>query len=284
LTKKSLLRLDKPVLLPHELFTAGAAERALDALKATNAPCCVWKPSDRYRTLQRRESSLATELAASATTDSERGPRNIFEIQGLSVKVSDEAATLLDGLDIFDEGALLSMGSTFTPFHVEDYCLQNVATLQRVHKNANDACKVWFITTDPIKGQDLRRAHYREVCMEVIEGADYVVVQQEGQTIYVPPLAYHAVLTLCSENVAVEERFTLLCGTFFADVRRDSLWRESISTWMRGHQTGVQHGSNKSVLKKYAKYVKSPAIRRRVSKRERRSEKASKAIAKRWKE
>jgi hypothetical protein len=50
-------------------------------------------------------------------------------------------------------------------------------------------------------GQDLQRAHYREVCMEVIEGADYVIVQEEGQTIYVPPLAYHAVLTVYSENV-----------------------------------------------------------------------------------
>jgi hypothetical protein len=79
--------------------------------------------------------------------------------------------------------------------------------------------------------------------MEVIEGADYVIVQEEGQTIYVPPLAYHAVLTVYSENaVAVEEHFTLLCGTFFADVRRGSVWRESISAWMRGHQTGVQHG------------------------------------------
>jgi hypothetical protein len=283
LTKKSLLRLDKPVLLSQqELFTVAAAECTLDAMKASSAPCCVWKPSARYSTLQRCESTLAAELA---NTNDNKGPRSIFEIQGLSVKVSDEAVALLDGLDIFDEGALLSMGSTFTPFHVEDYCLQNMATLQRVHKNASDACKVWFITTDPIKGQDLRRAHYREVCMEVIEGADYVIVQQEGQTIYVPPLAYHAVLTVYSENVvAVEERFTLLCGTFFADVRRGSLWRESISTWMRGHQTGVQHGDKKSVLKKYAKYVKSPAVRRGRSKRQRGKERASKAIAKRWKE
>jgi hypothetical protein len=120
--------------------------------------------------------------------------------------------------------------------------------------------------------------------MEVIERADYVIVQQEGQSVYVPPLAYHAVLKVYSENVvAVEEHFTLLCGTFFADVRRGSVWRDSISTWMRGHHTGVQHGNVKSVLKKYAKYVKSPAIRRGSSKRQRRSEKAPKAIAKRWK-
>jgi hypothetical protein len=114
------------------------------------------------------------------------------------------------------------------------------------------------------------------VCMEVIEGADYVVVQEEGQTVYVPPLAHHAVFTLYSEKVSPEERFTLLCGTFFADVRRCSLWRESISLWMRSHQTGFQHGNKKSVLKKYAKYVKSPAVRRGPSKRQRRSEKASK--------
>jgi hypothetical protein len=240
----------------------------------------VWKPSDRYRTLQRCESTVATELVAFAFTNNERGTRSVFEIQGLDVKVSDEAVTLLDGFDIFDEGACLSMGSTFTPFHVEDYCLQNVATLQRVHKNASDACKVWFITTDPIKGQDLCRAHYREVCMEVVEGANYVIVHEEGQTIYVP----HAVLTVYSENVvASEEHFTLLCGTFFADVRLGSVWRELIPTWMRGHQTGVQHGDKRSVLKKYAKYVKSPAIGRGVSKRQRMRGKASKAIRKRWK-
>jgi hypothetical protein len=80
-----------------------------------------------------------------------------------------------------------------------------------------------------------------------------------------------------------EERFTLLCGTFFADVRRDSLWRESISLWMRNHQTGFQHGNKKSVLKKYAKYVKSPAIRRRRLKRLRGKDRASKAVRKRWK-
>jgi hypothetical protein len=52
---------------------------------------------------------------------------------------------------------------------------------------------------------------------------------------------------------------------------------------MRGHQTGVQHGDKRSVLKKYAKYVKSPAIGRGVSKRQRMRGKASKAIRKRWK-
>jgi hypothetical protein len=210
-------------------------------------------------------------------------PRSTFEVQGLNVKASDDAAAFLDGLDIFDEGALLSIGSTFKACHVEDYCLQNVATLQRVHEKASDACKVWFITTDPVKGQNLRRAHYRNVCMEVIDGADYVVVQEEGQTVYVPPLAYQAVLTLYSETVTSEERFTLLCGTFFADVKRDSLWRESISSWMRGHQTGFRHESSKGLLKKYAKYVRSPAVKRRPSKRQRRKEKGSNAIRKRWK-
>jgi hypothetical protein len=42
-------------------------------------------------------------------------------------------------------------------------------------------------------------------------------------------------------------------------------------------------GNVKSVLKKYAKYVKSPAIGRGVSKRQRRREKASQTIRKRWK-
>jgi hypothetical protein len=199
------------------------------------------------------------------------------------VKQSEAAVALLDGLDIFDEGALVSIGSTFTAYHVEDYCLQNVATLQRVHEKGSDACKVWFITTDPVKGQNLRRAHYRNVCMEVIDGADYVIVQEEGQTVYVPPLAYHAVLTLYSETVPSEERFTLLCGTFFADVRRCSLWRESISLWMRSHQTGFEHGNKKSVLKKYVKYVKSPAVTRKPSKRVRGKNRASNAVRKRWK-
>jgi hypothetical protein len=283
LTRKRLLRLNEPVLLPQELFTA--AERTLDTLKATDAPCCVWKPrSDRYGTLHRCESKLSTELATGTANKNRRADsRSIFEIQGLNVKVSGMAAALLEGLDIFDEGALLSMGSTFTEYHVEDYCLQNVVTLQRVHKEASDVCKVWFITTDPVKGQNLRRAHYRNVCMDVIDGADYVVVQEEGQTVYVPPLAYHAVLTLYSENIPPEERFTLLCGTFFADVRLGSVWRESISLWMRSHQTGFQHGNKKSVLKKYAKYVKSPAVRRGRSKRQRGKERASKAVRKRWK-
>jgi hypothetical protein len=48
-------------------------------------------------------------------------------------------------------------------------------------------------------------------------------------------------------------------------------------------QKGFQHGKKRSVLKKYAKYVKSPAIRRKPSKRRRGKERASKAVVKRWK-
>ncbi len=276
LTKSSLLRLGKPVLLEQEIFAA--TERTLDSLKATNARCSVWEASERYNVLQRRRSRLSKELC---DTSSSSAPRGIFEIQNLTIDVSDEA--LLDGFDIFDEGALLSLGSTFTPYHVEDYCLQNLATLQRVHKHASDACKIWFITTDPIKGQNLRRAQYHNLCLEMIEGADYVIVQQEGQTIYVPPLAYHAVLTVYSENVKCEGRYTLLCGTFFADVREGSLWRDCISLWMRNHQTGHRHGSTKSLLRKYVKYVEDPVRAKRLSKRQKRKERASFAVRKRWK-
>ncbi len=95
------------------------------------------------------------------------------------------------------------------------------------------------------------------------------------------PLAYHAVSTIYSDQVRPEERYTLLCGTFFADVRLGSLWRELISVWMRGHQTGYRHESKKRLLKKYVKFFISPGITRRSSKRQRRKDKASEAIRKR---
>jgi hypothetical protein len=84
-------------LLPLELFTA--AERTHGVLKATDAPCCGWKPSDRYSTLQQYKSTVAAEVSAAAVDGGV--PCSVFEIQGLDVKTSNEAVTLLDGLDIF---------------------------------------------------------------------------------------------------------------------------------------------------------------------------------------
>ena len=277
-TKEDLLRLNKPGIFPHEMFTA--AERTLQALRNSDAPCSVWEASDRYGVLTRCPSSLAKELGEKKLSLSR--PRGVFDIQNLNVTMAHVAEELLDGFDIFDEGALLSLGSTFTSFHVEDYCLQTMSTLQRVHSRAADACKIWFVTTDPVKGQNMRRAQYHCLCLSVIECADYILVQQEGQTIYIPPLAYHAVQTVYSETVVTEERFSLLCGTLFADLRKESLWRGNVSLWMRNHQTGHRHGSTKCLLKKYVKYVEDPVISKRPSKKQKRKEKAASASATRW--
>lgn len=167
LTKGAVFDLAKPVLLSHQVFTA--AEPTLPVLKATDAACCVWKPCERSGVLQRCPSRLSEELRLERCR-----PRAVFEIQDLDVDVSSDGAALLNGFDIFDEGAVLSLGA---PYHVEDYCLQNITTLQQSHKNASDACKVWFIVTDPVKGQHLRRAQHHSVCAALVESADYVLVQ-----------------------------------------------------------------------------------------------------------
>jgi hypothetical protein len=238
--------------------------------------CSVWKPNERSGALQSSSSRLSDELRLDRCR-----PRAIFEIQDIDVHVSDDGAALLNGFDIFDEGAVLSLGATFTPYHVEDYCLQNIATLQRSHKNASDACKIWFIVTDA-KGQNLRRMQYRSVCVAMVESADYVLVQQEGQTIYVPPLAYHAVLTAYAASVPRDEQYALLCGTFFADLRKASLWRKSISQWARTHQTGYRHGSDDCLHEKYLKYVQDSSRSKRPSKKQKRRSKASNASKARW--
>jgi hypothetical protein len=178
---------------------------------------------------------------------------------------------------------MLTLGSTFTQFHVEDYALQNICTLQRIHKKGSDAFKIWFITTDPTKGQALRRAQYHTMCLDVIQGAEFVLVQQKGQTIYVPPLAYHAVLTVYSTSVSSNDQYVLLCGTFFADLRAKSIWRESISLWMNNHQTGYRHGSSQCLLEKYVKFATNQTSTKRPSKKQKRKEKASEAAIMRWK-
>lgn len=279
LTKTSILRLDRPVVLNQEMFCV--AQLSLEALMNAGAVCNVWERSERLGVLERVAVKLSPDMRPS------NGISRVFmDIQGLSKTVSASGEALLNGFDIFDEGEVLSFGSTFTPHHVEDYCLQNIATLQRVHDCPTDSFKVWFVTStaNATNGQKLRRSHDQRIGTDLVESADYVLVQLEGQTVYLPPLTYHAVLT--GYSVTCKERFALLSGTCFADTRNGSLWRDCLPVWVRNHQTGYRHGSKKSVLKNYVKFLdKEENGRRRPTKKRKTktlSIRAKRAAQKRW--
>ena len=92
----------------------------------------VWKRRERSRVLERRKVPLAAavrEAAASAA------PYSIFDISGLRSVASANARDVLDGFHVINEGVLMTFGETFTPFHVEDYAMANVQTLQRAHSD-----------------------------------------------------------------------------------------------------------------------------------------------------
>jgi hypothetical protein len=205
-------------------------------------------------------------------------PRGLFDISGLGRTVSVTAEKLLDGFDFVDEGELISLGETFTQYHVEDSAMANIQTLQRVHKRVHDAFKVWIFTKD----QSQRRAQFKTPSVEMIKNADNVLIQLEGQTVYIPPLVYHSVLTCYSKHVSAEDRYTILSGRMFADTREGSLWRKSLPVWVQNHQTGRRHGSKESVFKRFAKYLPVEGEQRPPSKKERRSLKARTASSARW--
>jgi hypothetical protein len=107
-------------------------------------------------------------------------------------------------------------------------------------------------------------------------------VQLEGETIYIPPLLYHAVLTCYSHRVPTHDRYTVLSGILFADVREGSLWRKCLPMWVQNHQTGHRHGDKSAVNKKYEKFF-DDRVEKRPSKKQKRSSKAAHASLARWK-
>ena len=120
--------------------------------------------------------------------------------------------------------------------------LANFQTLQ--HCGTTSVFKIWFIVVDPNRGQLLRQSQDHVVSERIISECDYILVQQPGQTVYLPPLVYHAVLTCYGSNVEPRNQFTMLAGIFFADTRPGSVWRERLPVWSKYHHTGHRHGYN----------------------------------------
>jgi hypothetical protein len=141
----------------------------------------------------------------------------IFDICGLSRKVTKKMHDFCHGdCDVYEDGAVISVGQTLTKYHVEDLALANVQTLQRVHTSEGEAAfKVWFIACNPSRGLKLKRANEHSVSPRLVRDAEFIVIQREGDTIYLPPLAYHAVVTAYSTNVSPSMRYTLLSGDLF---------------------------------------------------------------------
>ncbi len=274
LSKRDLYgALSEAVVLDDELFVV--KDTSMDGLKRTEATCAVWRQNGRSGVLQRQEE---VKLADALHEWNKSPPHGLFDIDGLDRTVSSAAERLLEGFDFVDEGELISLRETFTQYHVEDSAMANLQTLQRVHDRPGDAFKVWIFT----KNQTQRRLQFKTPSVEMIEKADYVLLQLEGQTMYVPPLLYHAVLTCYSKNVVAEDRFTVLSGRFFADTREGSLWRMSLPVWVQNHHTGYRHGSKESVFKRFAQFLDVKG-EKRPSKKQKRSLKAQKASFARWK-
>lgn len=277
-TQQVLFNQETPLLISEELFTVHPLE--ISDLERKKLQCVEWQPSERTGVLAKHKRALRNVL--NEKRDWLEHPFALYDFVGLDADTSQAASRLLDSLDVFDEGAVMSFGSTFTRYHVEDYAMANLQTLQRRQGNS---FKAWFIVVDPVRGQQLRRAQDHVVSERLVESADYIIIQREGETIYVPPLAYHAVLTAYHRDIPVKDRYTVLSGTLFADTRSGSLWRKRLVVWAQNHQTGHRHsgGQNRdAVYRGYAKYLDVPTTKRRPSKQQRKKDKAAKASNSRW--
>lgn len=206
----------------------------------------------------------------------------IFDICGLTRDVTPKMRNFFRReFDVYDDGAVISLGQTFTKYHVEDLALANIQTLQRVHRSRDAAFKIWFIETSPARGLMLKRANEHTMSPRLARDAEFIVIQREGDTIYLPPLCYHAVVTAYGNRVPLRDQYAVLSGTFFADLREGSVWRERLPLWLESHHTGRRHGS---IEVRYAQYLPSKGQRseRRPSKKRVRKDKATAALLQRW--
>jgi hypothetical protein len=137
LTQANLYADCELALLQEEFFSL--KDPHLSSLQKRSNECVVWNRNGRTGVLQQERVKLSQALA-----DMEQGPRSIFGIGGLPRTISARVLKLLNNLDVIDEGALISIGETFTAYHVEDYSLANFQTLQRVHEKPGDAIKIWI--------------------------------------------------------------------------------------------------------------------------------------------
>lgn len=125
-------------------------------------------------------------------------------------------------------------------------------------------------------GQQWRRAQDHQISERLVHNAE-----REGDTLYVPPLWYHAVVTVFADSVSANAQFSAACSILFADVTAGYLWRERVRDWVQAHHTGARHGVVSKVHRKYQKFL-SPT--RKVGKPKKRvpASKASKAAKARW--
>lgn len=279
--QRTMLRMNKPAVFPEEFFVVKQTTM-VSLKKKKKATCAVWVPNERTERLQQQ--SLPLPQALDKYLDV---PYAIYDICGLDWQNLDMAKHLLQDCDIFDESSVLSVGETYTRYHVEDHALENFQTLQRVHKNSGEAFKIWFFSIDPDRGQSLRRAQDHMVSERLVHDADYVIVQLEGQTMFIPPLVYHAVVTAYAAHVPAEKQYTLMSGTLFADIREGSLYLERLRIWVQKHQTGHRHGLNVAALPigydELLNMRRGTETSETVTKKQKRKKKASLASLARWK-
>jgi hypothetical protein len=179
-----------------------------------------------------------------------------FDAERLKSKpLFDEGCVFSDGVDVWSEGCIINRGPTLTRWHVEDQCLATLCTLAPIH-GKRGCFKVWCLAR-PTTGQQARRA-VSSNWLECLEHAETVIVQREGDSVYIPPLHYHTVQTFFCQHVEATLRFSVLCGVGLADTREGSIWRRRIAAWAANHHTGHSHGSMDAVREDYRQFVKKP--------------------------
>jgi hypothetical protein len=234
-----------PLLIAEELFKVKGGASLQRLRRQKQLTCGEWIPSSRGGNLIKHTRPLHEVLCEDRITkrDNMTPSFSPFDIMGVQANVSPCAERVLNGLDIFDEGALITFGSLFTRYHVEDYGMANFQTLQRTKGHS---FKVWFIITDPVRGQSIQRGRDHVVSERLVDSADCILLQREGETVYLPPLTYHAVITGYACNLPLKDCYTLLSGRLFADVREGSLWRNCLNTWVQNHQNRLSPSGRQS--------------------------------------
>ncbi len=126
---------------------------------------------------------------------------------------------------------------------------------------------------------------YPKVTPAMIAESGVVLVQQEGETVFLPPLTYHSVFTGYPASSAAAACMAISSGVWLADDTEGSHWRTCLNSWVQSHQTGHRHGTEAAVHKQFAKFLTPAHDRepRKPSKRQKRKAKGKKAMKARWK-
>ena len=269
---------EEPLVSSEELVVL-TASGSVGELVGTfaDAEGTVWRRDDRTRAMQKRALTLqrAWDEAQEATSE----PFALFDLEALESAPTARGRELLSDFHCVDAGLMITFGSTFTPHHVEDYAMANIATLA---PTGSGAMKIWLVERNPTRGIEFKRALYRELTAELVKEADVVLFQMEGDTVMIPALAYHAVYTLYPTKTRREDRQAILTGVFYADTSEGSVWRERLLEWDKRHQTGYRHGSGRAVHEVFQPFLERGETKARPRKKLRAKEKARLAVSKRW--